>query len=73
MTRLLLLLLLLLVAVQGQEDEQHHCVWYGQCGTDELARVRNCWSNDTARVVNDDRARRSLKDKCPHLFETTGL
>ncbi|XP_011504698.1 PREDICTED: Niemann-Pick C1 protein-like [Ceratosolen solmsi marchali] len=57
--------------VQLIQSEDYTCVWYKECGYNEDNKVRNCLSNTTAQLINDEDAEKILVKRCPHLFEDT--
>jgi hypothetical protein len=59
----------IIFCVQFIRSEDYTCVWYKECGYNEDGKVRNCLSNTTAQLINDDDAENILFKRCPHLFE----
>ncbi|CAF3737766.1 unnamed protein product [Rotaria sp. Silwood1] len=42
----------------------HHCIWYGQCGTNPLGRITNCYYNGSAKLLTDETALKTLETAC---------
>ncbi|XP_066902030.1 NPC intracellular cholesterol transporter 1 homolog 1b isoform X2 [Halyomorpha halys] len=45
----------------------YHCIWYGQCHTDSLGRIQNCFYNGTAKPLNET-GYGLLEKWCPNIL-----
>lgn len=45
----------------------YHCIWYGQCHTDSLGRIQNCFYNGTAKPLNES-GYGLLEKWCPNFL-----
>lgn len=53
----------------ASQEEEYHCVWYGECGRTERNVTRVCVNDTIALPINDPDAEDLLQKRCPHLFE----
>ncbi|XP_069668907.1 NPC intracellular cholesterol transporter 1 homolog 1b-like isoform X2 [Periplaneta americana] len=44
-----------------------HCIWYGQCFTDEKNKIKNCYNDTQAPALEDSAGLEILRRRCPHL------
>jgi hypothetical protein len=59
-----------MVCVSQVEDD--HCIWYGQCFTDEKGKIKNCYRLIDAPVLQDPVGLQILNKRCPHLHVDNG-
>lgn len=50
-------------------SQDGHCIWYGQCGVDELGKVVNCYDNSTARLLTDPTALQEMETACSMFYQ----
>lgn len=58
--------------MQTQQDDHKdsaHCIWYGECYTNEDEKTFNCPYNGPGNIVQDDWSRRVLFDLCPEVYK----
>jgi Niemann-Pick C1 protein len=55
-----------------QQAEDGHCIWYGQCFTDEKGKIKNCYRTIEAPVLQDPVGLQILNKRCPHLHVDDG-
>ncbi|CAF1029966.1 unnamed protein product [Rotaria sordida] len=46
-----------------------HCIWYGQCGTNSLGKITNCYYNGTAKLLTNETALKSLEIACGMMYK----
>ncbi|XP_076237952.1 NPC intracellular cholesterol transporter 1 homolog 1b [Calliopsis andreniformis] len=59
----------LLTLTHGADNDQYHCVMYGDCGVTEKGLNRTCVNNTFAQLVNNTDAEKHLREKCPKYFQ----
>ncbi|CAD6208835.1 GSCOCG00010663001-RA-CDS [Cotesia congregata] len=47
--------------------EEGHCIWYGQCHTDQMGRSQNCYYTGEAKPLNGS-GLEILARNCPHMM-----
>lgn len=65
-------LLAFTIAAQTQpanRTDDAHCIWYGECYTNEYEKTFNCPYDGPGHKVEDDWSRRVLLDLCPNIYE----
>ncbi|CAF4224777.1 unnamed protein product, partial [Rotaria sp. Silwood2] len=45
-----------------------HCIWYGQCGTNPLGKITNCYYNGSAQLLTDETALTTLETACAMIY-----
>ncbi|KAK7091360.1 NPC intracellular cholesterol transporter 1-like [Littorina saxatilis] len=54
----------------GEDADDGHCIWYGQCGTDAgTKKIVNCFYNGTAKPFQTSHALELYKQYCPDLYK----
>ncbi|CAF3134902.1 unnamed protein product [Rotaria sp. Silwood2] len=48
--------------------EDQHCIWYGQCGTNPLGKITNCYYNGSAQLLTDETALTTLETACAMIY-----
>ncbi|KAJ8322225.1 hypothetical protein KUTeg_000696 [Tegillarca granosa] len=66
-----LLLMIFNGQVLSQDEDEGHCVWYGECGKSATGKL-NCFYNGTAKPLTDPDAIDILKTLCPDLYREGG-
>jgi hypothetical protein len=54
------------------QEEDGHCIWYGQCYTDEKGKIKNCYKEIEPPVLNDPVGLEILARRCAHLNIDSG-
>lgn len=62
---------LLYQQVTSGDDNEGHCIWYGQCYTDEMGRLKNCPYTGPAKPLEKTYQDILLKN-CPHFADADG-
>ena len=52
-------------------SKDYKCIWYDECVADN--EIRNCVSNEPAKLLKNETAEDILKYRCPHFFDNTGM
>lgn len=52
---------------QVTNAEEGHCIWYGQCHTDQIGRSQNCYYTGEAKPLNGS-GLEILARNCPHMM-----
>lgn len=54
------------------QDEDGHCIWYGECYTDAKGKIKNCYNTDPAVELYDLVGLEILGRRCPYIYNGTG-
>jgi len=54
------------------QQEDGHCIWYGQCYTDEKGKIKNCYQEIDPPVLSDPTGLEILKRRCPYKYNESG-
>lgn len=48
--------------------EEGQCIWYGECGPGPDGKVKNCYYNGTAKLMEDEEALDLLEESCGMIY-----
>lgn len=69
---LVLLLPNLITTQQQQSPEEHHCVWYGQCGNSPTNyEPLNCPYDGPAKQLLEENAQQTMLRLCPNVYQSS--
>jgi hypothetical protein len=54
------------------QDVDGHCIWYGQCYTDEKGKIKNCFNETDPPVMDDPLGLEVLQRRCPYIYNGGG-
>lgn len=49
-------------------NDDHHCIWYGECHQDSKNHSQNCHYDGKPKILEDKVAQKLMLERCPHIY-----
>ena len=54
------------------QDEDGHCIWYGECYKDEKGKIKNCYNTTDPVKLDNSEGLEILGRRCPYIYNGIG-